>query len=192
MTIDVRNLAWLRSLKIDGHPDAGAKLHELISDLVKATGNIEQQTNSNASGEPITPAPIQGLHVTAQNGHFQIAIQDQSKVYRGIRYYVEHASNPQFTDAHTICLQDSRNHGIFLGNTTRFFRAYSAYSPSSRSTPVYHGWVTPVAVSGGGSIGGPAFLPSQSSGTGQPGSGPQGPGTIPFRSADGKMPQRGS
>ena len=34
--IRVRNLDWIRNLKIAGHPEAGAKLFEALSDIVRA------------------------------------------------------------------------------------------------------------------------------------------------------------
>jgi hypothetical protein len=188
--IRVRNLDWIRNLKIAGHPEAGAKLFEALSDIVKAASNIESQTNSDGAGNPLPPPPIQGLQVSAQNGHFQIAIHDGGAIYRGIRYYVEHADNPQFRNAQRLCLQDARNHNLFLGNVTRYFRAYSAYSSTSPSNPVYFGGSVPQPVIGGGKVAGPNFLPDQGTGTGGTG-GVTGPGQFPFVSADGVPPGRG-
>jgi len=188
--IAVRNLDWIRDLKIQGHPEAGAKLYEALADIVKATANIESQTNTNAGGQAIPPPPIQGLQISARNGHFQIAIYDQGNIYRGIRYYVEHADNPSFSNPQRICLQDARNHNLFLGNVTRYFRAYSAYSSSGPSNPVYFGGPIPQPVIGGGSVQGPAFLADQGTGTGGMG-GITGPGQFPFISENGIPPGRG-
>jgi hypothetical protein len=188
--IAVRNLDWVRSLKIAGHPEAGAKLYEALSDIVNAATNIESQTNTNASGEPISPPPIQGLQISARNGHFQIAIHDGGSIYRGIRYYIEHADNSQFSNPQRICLQDARNHNLFLGNVTRYFRAYSAYSSSSPSNPVYFGGSTPQPVVGGGTVNGPNFLADQGTGTGGT-DGITGPGQFPFISESGVPPGRG-
>lgn len=188
--INVRNLDFLRSVKIDGYPEFGAKLHEALSDIRKAAAAIESQTNTNASGHPTAPPPINQLHVVAQNGHFQISIQDNNPIYRGVRYYVEHASNPHFTNPQRICLQDARNHNLFLGNVTRYFRAYSAYSSSAPSSPVYFGGAQPQSVIGGGALGGPNFLPDQGTGTGGSG-GVTGPGQFPFVSPNGVPPGRG-
>ena len=75
---------------------------------------------------------------------------------------------------------------------TRYFRAYSAYASSAAGPPVYFGGVgAPLPVAGGGPVGGPAFLPSQGSGTGAPGEGLSGPGPVPFRSTTGAPPVRG-
>jgi hypothetical protein len=193
MSVTIRNLAWLRNVKVEGHPEFGVKLAEALSDIAQAAGNIEQQTNSNASGrDPVPPAPIGSLMVTGQNGHFNIQIRDDSNVYRGVRYYVEHDSSPSFSNPQVIRLGDSRNHNVFLGNVTRYWRAFSSYGASGISRPVVFGGTQPTPVQGGGTVGGPAFQASQSSGTGQPGQGPSGPGPVAFRSATGKPPARGS
>ena len=183
--ISVKNLNYIRSL-----PDFGPKLAEALQGLAVDAGTLEQQVNGNASGEPTPPPAINGISVTGQNGHFNIALTDNNQIYRGIRYYVEHADNPHFTSSHVVPLHDSRNINLFLGNVTRYFRAYSAYPASGPSSPVYHGGAQPIAVAGGGSVGGPAFTAGQSSGTATPGQAISGPGPVPFRSATGAAPTR--
>ena len=186
----IRNLEYLRSLSTAELPDLGAKLYEALSDLLSQQQTLAQQMNGNGQGQPSAPPAVQGLKVQAANGHFQIAIQDDAPVYRGVRYYVEHADNPQFTNPHVLRLGDARNHNIFLGNVKRYFRAYSSYGSSAPGSAVYHGGAQPVAVEGGGENAGPAFLPSEGSGTGARGQGLQGPGQVPFRSVNGAPPVR--
>lgn len=190
-TFKVRNLDFLRSAD-PSTPGYGGRLYEALQDLISAHTNHVSQTNGNLVGEPAQPPSVNGLNVTAQNGHFNIAIADNNNIYRGIRYYVEHADNPNFTNAvHTQASgSESRNHNEYLGNVTRYFRAYSAYQSSSPSQTVVHGGASPIAVSGGGAAGGPSFLPSQGSGTGAVGVSHQGPGKIPFRSPNGSPPVR--
>lgn len=181
----IRNLDYLKSL-----PDFGAKLYEALSDLASQINTHAMQTNANPQGATIAPPRIAGVVATAQNGHFSIQITDNGKIYRGIQYYVEHADNPSFTNPQVIHLGDARNHYIFLGSVTRYFRAYSSYASSAPSAPAYHGGATPVAVVGGGTVGGPVFQSSQGSGTGAPGAGLQGPGVAAFRSTTGVPPVR--
>lgn len=167
------------------------KLYEALSDIIAQHANTTQQTNSNPSGQPNPPPSISAVHVAAANGHFQVSISDPNPLYRDVHYYVEHADNPHFTDPHIVHMGHSRNLSLFLGNTTRYWRAYSSYSSSAPGTPAYHGGAaTPQPVTGGGPIGGPAFLPSQGSGTGTPGQGLTGPGIVPFRSENGTPPIR--
>ena len=191
--MNIANLDYIKGLKSADFPDLGAKLYEALRSIATQAGNIEQQTNSNPSGQPTPPSAPNALTVSGQNGHFNIAIQDHNQnVYRGVKYFVEHADNPQFTNAQVIDLGTSRNHNVFLGNVTRYWRAYSSYASSAPSTPVYHGTATaPLAVTGGGAVGGPEFQAAQSSGTSVPNQGgPSGPGHTPYRTATGAPPTR--
>lgn len=170
--------------------DLGARMFEALSDIDSQMTNVAQQTNANRTGQPAAPPSVSGIQVSAQNGHFQVSVSDDSEMYRGVRYFIEHSDSPHFTNPHVVELGTTRNANLFLGGVTRYFRAYSAYPGSGPGQPVYFGGATPTAVKGGGSIGGPNFLSSQGSGTGDPGVGLQGPGAVPFRSATGAAPTR--
>lgn len=188
---DLVNLDWLRTVTPKDAPDLGARLYETISALNQKHETLAQQVNGNGKGQPAAPPGIAGLTVSASAGHFTAAISDPNPIYRGIQYFIEHADNPHFVNPVVEDLGQSRNWHDFLGNTTRYFRAYSSYASSPPGAPVYHGTqVAPIAVQGGGTVGAPAFLASQGSGTGAPGQGLTGPGIIPFRSANGKPPVR--
>lgn len=192
MAGSIRNLPWFRSITDKTKlSDIGTRLYEALGDLRQNQQTITQQANLNPSGSPQAPPQLNGMKVQAANGHFQVSIQDSAPIFRGIRYYVEHSETPNFSDVHVVPMHDSRNTNIFLGNVTRHFRAYSAYPSGDISPPVYHGsQASPIAVSGGGAIGGPDFLPSESSGTSLAGEGLSGPGSVPFRSVTGKLPVR--
>jgi len=183
MAPNIRNLDYIHS--------QDPKLYETLSDIIQAHENTSLQANLNGSGWPAPPPQIHGLQVAAANGHFQVSITDHNPLFRDVHYYVEHADNPNFTDAHVVHMGHSRNYSMFLGNTTRYFRAYSSYATSPPGDPVYHGGTKPAAVSGGGAIQGPKFLKSQSSGTGTPGQGLTGPGIVAFRGGpNGRAPNR--
>jgi len=187
----IRNLAYIRALKLPDQPDFGAKLYEALSDLNSQHQTVAQQVNGNSSGQPVAPPPISKLTVTAASGHFSAEIQDQGPVYRGIGYFIEHADNPHFVNPQVVDLGAARNWTGFLGDATRYFRAYSSYGSSPAGVPAYHGSKSqPLPVSGGGAVPGAIFGTSQGSGTGQPGQGLVGPGQIPFRSPTGKPPSR--
>ena len=191
MPQNVRNLNYIRALSSKEFPGLGAKLYEALQDIIQQHTNLTQQVNGNGIGEPPPPPNIDSVAVTGQNGHFHISIQHTANFYRGVRYYAEYADNPHFTNPQIVPMGDSRNHTLFLGNGTYYWRAYAAYMSSAPGTPAYHGGTAqPQPVSGGGSIGGPALLSPQGSGTGQPGQGLQGPGTVPFRSSTGAAPTR--
>lgn len=191
MPLNIPNLDLLRSITLPDRPDFGARLVEALQVIQSAHNNVEQQTNSNSTGQPEPPGQINGVSVTAQNGQFNVAITDNNNIYRGVKYFVEHDDNPNFTNPQIVDMGTTRNANLFLGNTTRYFRAYSSYGQSGASDAVYHGEQTnPTPVTGGGSIGGPAFQVSQGAGTGAAGEGLKGPGPAPYRSNDGKPPTR--
>lgn len=181
-----KNADYIRNLP----GDLGPRLYEALADLEARNHTLAQQVNGNPKGEPAAPPNIAGVNVTGQDGFLHVAITDNAPIYRGIRYYVEHADNPHFNNPITVALHDTRNVTIPVGNQTRYVRAYSSYSSSQPSPPVYHGGAQPIGVKGGGSGPGPAFLPSEGSGTGAPRVGLQGPGIAPFRSPNGKSPVR--
>ncbi len=190
--MSIRNLDYLRGLASAEFPDLGAKLYEALTDLVEQHQTLSQQVNGNGTGEPLPPPAVSGVKVTGKGGHFSIAIQDEGQIYRDVQYYVEHADNPQFSNPSVIHLGHTRNHNVFLGNVTRYWRAYSAYASSPAGPPAYHGSVgAPQPVVGGGAIEGPEMLPSEGSGTGARGEGLSGPGPVPFRSKTGAAPVRG-
>jgi hypothetical protein len=191
MPITLKNLSFFKNLN-DWTPEAGQKLTELIQEMAQGVNNIEQQTNSNANGTPQAPPAINSLNVTGSNGHFQVAINHEgAEFYRGVQYFVEHSASPHFIDPHIVPLGTSRNANIFLGNATRYFRAYASYGASPPGPAVYHGTLSqPKAVVGGGTVPGPSFVNSQGSGTGTPGQGLSGPGLVPYRTKDGAPPAR--
>lgn len=173
--MNIRNLAAIR--------EKDPKLYECLTDIISGMNNVAEQTNSNPNGAPQSPPAINALKVTAQNGHFSISITDQNPALsRGVEYFYEHADNPHFTNPQIVHIGTSRNATAFLGNVTRYFRAYSSYPWGSPSPPVYHGTQgQPLAVSGGGTNKGPAFLSSQGSGTGAQGQGLSGFGPVQKR-----------
>jgi len=191
MPLDIPNLDFIRNLTPENIAELGPKLAEALQGIQKAVNNGEMQANSNVNGPPQAPPAINALRVTGKNGHFNVAIEDGNEIYRGVDYFVEHADNPNFTNPTVVPMGASRNGNLFLGNTQRYFRAYSAYQSSAPGPAAYHGdAATPLAVEGGGDIGPSDFLPSQGSGTGAPGVGLSGPGPVPFRSTNGVPPVR--
>lgn len=192
MPLELKNLEYIKNLSFNEAPDFGLKLGELLTQIAQGVHNIEQQTNSNATGSPQSPPALNSLSVSANHGHFAVEINHEgAEFYRGVRYYVEHDASPQFSAPHVIDLGNSRNASLFLGNTTRYFRAYAAYPGSAPGPIAYHGTQgQPKAVKGGGAVPGAEFGRAQGSGTGTAGQGHSGPGPIPYRTATGKPPVR--
>lgn len=180
--MQVRNLDEIRA--------RDPKLYEALIDIINGSGTVAQQVNGNPSGQPQAPPPVNGVKITAQDGFAHVSISDENQIYRGIRYYVEHADNPNFTSPQIVPMQDSRNTVVPIGRATRYFRVYSAYSSSGPSAAVYHGDASqPIAVAGGGNFDVP-YVSAQGSGTGAAETGLSGPGPVPFRSPNGVPPVR--
>lgn len=117
---------------------------------------------------PATQAPpnIRSISVTAADGYFEIAITDPegaSQPSLGIHYFLEYDTTSAFSNAKTIDNGPSRNAREALGNQTLFWRAYSQYRNSPRSTAIVYGGSSPIGVAGGGSAG-PTLGTSQGSG----------------------------
>lgn len=185
-----RNLAYIRGISSPDMPDIGSKLYEVFQGILQQNQNVQQQTNSNGDANPTPPPQVNGVQVSGANGYLHVAINDTNDIYSGVQYYADHADNPNFTNAQTVPMGSSRNATIAVGNQDRYVQVYSSYGSSPSSPPVIHGGVVPVSVNGGGTNSGPAFLPSQGSGTGLPGQPGSGNGQIPFRSTNGKPPTR--
>jgi hypothetical protein len=187
MPLQIKELAFLKGVD-HWTPEIGAKLAEALISIQTAHNNIEAQVNGNSTGGPKPPPKVSGVQVAGGGGFLHVAITDDTPIYRGIRYFAEHASDPQFTDGHVVPMNEARNVTIPVGGT-RYVRVYSSYPSSHPSEPVYHGnMVQPTAVDAGDSQA--PLLPSQGSGTGGKGQLLQGPGREPFRPVDGKPPDR--
>jgi hypothetical protein len=191
--LKIRNLDYLRATDpATAGTGYGARLYEALQDFNSAISNHLSQTNGNATGEPQPPPSPMGVQVTARDGYLHVALNDQGPLFRGVQYWVQHASTPAFTDAiHTQASgTELRNHTEFIGNQTRYVRAYKSYPWSAPTDPIIYGGAMPIAVVGGGSVAGPLFLPPQGTGTSPQGGAVSGPGIVPFRSSTGVPPSR--
>jgi len=181
--ISFRNIQFLRNVKIPGYEGFGQRLYEALSDSENAHNQAEQQTNSNLSGNPQPPPSIDALNASASDGIFHFSITHTPDFYRDVRYHIEYADNPQFTNPFPLQSSGSpsREHRQSLGGLTLYARASASYGSSAPGPWVYYGGATPKAINGGGPSGPPLPAQSQGSGTGYPGEGLQGPGTRAFR-----------
>ncbi len=177
------NLPWLRKLSTPEIPDLGLRLHSIFQAVARQSQAISEQGNYNPQGQPEAPPPVQGITVSAENGFHTVTLTDQnSGTRRGVNYWLERDTSPDFPNPHPIDLGQSRHHTEQLGNGTYYWRGFNSYGSSAATKPVYHGGTTPIGVNAGGSIGPPPSLPSQGSGTGAPGQGLVGPGPVLKRS----------
>ena len=187
MTLNVRNLDWIRSLKIEGAPEFGSRLFETISDMMKATTTLAQQTNADLSGNPAPPPRLQAMTVTPTETGAHISITHEGEFYRGISYHAEYSASPNFTNPFPVHMGPAREQDVPVGSKTLYWRAFAQYPTGDPTTAVYHGGTTPAAVTGGKASN---LGTSQGSGTGRAGEGLSGYGRVPFRSKNGAPPIR--
>jgi hypothetical protein len=143
-------------------------LYESLVDLQAQVNSAASQVNAQPDGQnTAAPPAISSVQVTAAQGVFDIVIQDNNPVKRGVVYFVEWSTTAAFNQPRVIYLGPSRDWRGFLGNQTLFFRAFSQYvETSGPSSPVYFGSLAqPTPVAGGGSISGPVPQAGAGSGT---------------------------
>jgi len=152
-------------------------VYEALTQIVNAVNSVGRAAGVDPSGTIDPPAPIGSLNVTAADGIFDLAITDNSSLYRGIFYFAESDTTPAFSQPYVHFLGSSRNLRVALGNQTLYWRAYSQYLGSETSEPVTFG-SPPTAVAGGGTAAGPALQPSSGSGTASGSEGGSGFGQV--------------
>ncbi len=170
MTWPPRNLDWLRSLKIDGIPEFGGRMNELISDLVSASGTLEQQGNLNLNGNPAPPPLPDNFQVVPHPQGVQFSITHNADFYQGAQYEIDCSSSGI---THTYDVGTSRNGILPVGNLAAKYQVRTRYPNGVSSRAV----VFPDQVTGG--TGSTTLLPSQSAGTTKPGQPPGSGG--PYR-----------
>jgi hypothetical protein len=178
VTANIRNLEWLRSVKVDGHPDFGARLFEALSDTKGHLNTLEQQGNFNLQGTPAAPPQPDALHIAPHPQGVQFSITHNADFYKGITYRID-ATAAGVT--HTYDVGASRNGVLPVGPLRADYQVRATYPNGTSSVPVRH----PKTVTGG--TGTSALLPSQGAGTTRAGQPPGFGG--PYRG--NKPPTRG-
>lgn len=168
-------------LTLDKEIDYLSHIPEFGNYLAAALRRLQSGVNdlgNNLAADPTQtkdpPPPVQELNIKASNGDVHAVITDNSQVQRGVHYFVEYSSEPNFLQPHVIHLGTSRSAAPFRlpamddnGNPqTFFFRAYSQYPGSHPGKPIYFGGVVPTAVTPGGTTQ-LTLIPSTGSGTAQ-------------------------
>jgi hypothetical protein len=147
--MSVRNMPEIRKWNVDGINSLGARLHETLSDIQNQIKVIAQQGNFNMDGNPAAPPALQGLKVTPHETGFDVAIQHDGSLYRGVHYYVDYADNPHFQNARTAHIGETRNAVLPLGPRKLYFQAWAKYPFSGSTVPIAFGSSSPQPVTGG-------------------------------------------
>jgi hypothetical protein len=165
---------WMPAIR--AIPIVGQKLHEALQYIVDGVNQAHANAATSSTVLPPPPRPDAFTVNTCAAGFAYFGVKHNGNIQRGIHYFVEHADNPGFTNAHVVPLGPSRNGQLYIGNATRYFRTYAGYPGSNTmSEKTNFGGNNPVAVVGGGSTA-PNFTASFGSGTAptdgsQPGTG---------------------
>lgn len=146
-------------------------------------------------GQLSAPPPPDSVNVVASGGFAHVQITHNAQVNKGINYFTEVDTNPNFPQPHVIDHGTSRSSHPFPlpafdanGNAQSWhFRSFSQYPGSLPSSPTTFGGsngATPVSVGGTVNL---TMLPSTGSGTASPqgGQGGHGFGVVATRPALG-------
>ena len=164
-------------------------LGSILNRIIRALERTAQNAGVSAIGEMEPPPSVGSVNVKASGGVAHVTINDGAEITKPIEYFIEHDTNPNFTNPHVQHLVASR--GAFLNLPSKndageaqswYFRAYSQYPGSQPSKPVYFGGLSPTAVDTGGSTT-LTPLPSTGSGTASTlgGQGAWGRGKTPYK-----------
>jgi hypothetical protein len=180
MSLNLKNLDWLRSIQVDGIPAFGQKLYQIFEDIQKGVGVLEQQTNSNLNGDPPPPPDPDALNIVPHPLGVEFAIHHNADFYQGIKYEIDATANGT---THSYDVGASRNGFLPVGPLTATYKVRALYPNGQSSNPV--AFNKPVI---GASVSKVAMLPGQGSGTTRQGQ-PPGFGGA-FRSSNGAPPVR--
>jgi len=184
MSFDIRNLDWLRTVKIPDNPTFGQRLYEMMADIQRNGNTLEQQGNFSLNGRPGPPPTPQELTVVPHPQGVEFAIRHEGEFYQGIQYEIDHTANGQ---THTYSVGGSRNGFLPVGPTNGTYQVRALYPNGQSSPPVAYGGPAAKMVRGA-SVSHVQMLPGQGSGTTRQGQ-PPGFGAA-FRSANGAPPVR--
>lgn len=148
------------------------RLAIMLTKIVTAINQTANVLGVDSTQHASPPHPPRAINVKANNGTVHITLTDHSQRGRALNYFVEHDTDPAFSNPHVVHLVASR--GAFLplpakdddGNPQNwYFRAYSMYPGSQKRSDhvVLGGFATPTAIDVGGST---QFTPLASKGAG--------------------------
>jgi hypothetical protein len=174
---------------------AGPRLGSLIKRIIQSVNTTAKNASVSPTGQLAAPPPPDSVNVVAGGGLAHVQITHNASVNKGINYFTEADTNPNFTQPHVIDHGASRSSHPFplpafdsSGKAQSWhFRSYAQYPGSLPSKPTTFGGAngaTPVSVGGSVNL---TMLPSTGSGTASPtgGQGGHGFGVVATRPAPG-------
>lgn len=173
----------------------GPRLGSLFKRIILSVNQTARNAGVSPTGQLAAPPPPDSVNVVAAGGFAHVQITHNAQVNKGINYFTEVDTNPNFTQPHVIDHGASRSSHPFPlpafdsnGNAQSWhFRSYAQYPgslPSAATTFGGSNGATPVSVGGTVNL---TMLPSTGSGTASPtgGQGGHGFGIVATRPAPG-------
>ena len=168
-------------------------LYNFCRRVVTAINTLGQNGGISPTGASDPPPSIGAVNVKSSGETVHVTLDDPSPVSNQIEYFVEAATDANFSAPHVFHLKAGR--GAFLNLPAKddngtaqpwHFRGYSQYPGSQPSAPVYFGGLSPQPVTLTGST---QLTPLQSTGSGTGTTlgqqGGWGRGKVPVRSTPG-------
>lgn len=178
---------YLRSI-----PTFGAYLSRALTRLQETINQIGQNTASDPTGTLPAPNPLASVNVASDGGNLvHVTLTDTNVLQKNTSYFIEHADNPAFANAHQEHLVASRGRILNLPQGTYYVRGYHQPFGGKPSKPVNFGGTvpTPIVITSGSTL---SLLPSTGSGTAAPDGSQPGQGLGIFLSRPAPQPKRTS
>lgn len=159
------------------NPKLGLLLRSVI---IRGINTLASNVAASPTSEVPAPSSPSAIQVATSGEMAHVSITDNNQLQRGVKYFTEVSTNPQFSQPIVIDHGASRTSHPFPLPTNDsagtphnwYFRSYSQYPGSKPSKPVTYGNESPTAVTMSGSTN-MTLLPSTGSGTAS-GNGQQG------------------
>lgn len=145
----------------------------LRSHLIPAIETTARNAGVSPTGKVAPPPPPESINVTTQGEYMQVTVNHAAPIQKGIQYITHVSTDPQFSAPLIHDHGSSRCPMPFPlpskdagGNPISYYVRTIAQNPGGDpSPPTYHGGVSPVAVTMGGTTQ-MTLLPGTGSGTG--------------------------
>lgn len=161
-----RHIGFFRQI-----PGIGNYLADAFQTLEQSVNTVAQNSTTALGTKMAAPPPVDNIDVKSSNGLLHVTLTDHNTIQKGINYFVEHSTRPDFVGAHVVHLNASRGATISLPGLTDegddqpvFVRGYSQYQGSNAGKKVAFGGAAPTPILPGGTTR-MTLLPSTGSGT---------------------------
>jgi hypothetical protein len=161
-----RHIAFFQQI-----PGIWQYLSDAVQQLQNGINTVAENTASALGTKMAPPPPIDNIDVKASGGLLHVTLADHNTIQKGINYFVEHSTRPDFVGAHVVHINASRGTTLTLPGLTDegddqpvYVRGYSQYQGSNPSKAVAFGGAAPTPVLPGGTTR-MTLLPSTGSGT---------------------------